>query len=453
VPVYAVLFMLLTWSGASPGQDLIREAGEAATGQQAGDADGEAEGQVPGDITPGQAPGNDGEIPDERVRQNLLNLLNRIEDLRQVEVTVEGGVVQIDGQAATNRAITQARELAERTAGVNFVINNISETQEVSGRLTPALERMSERLLWLLRELPIILMALLVLGIFIWLAKFITRFDAPFALISRKKLVQGIVKQIFATILGLIGILAALEILDATEFVGAVVGAAGLIGLALGFAFRDIAENYLASVFMGLRQPFSTNDIVKIDEHEGRVIRLTTRDTILLSYEGNHIRLPNSLVYKSVMINYTRNPQRRLDFVVGVGVEENLSRAQELGVAALLDTPGIVTDPPPVALVQEFGEFSMNLHFLAWIDQAETDWLATRSEALRSVKRAFDENDVEMPFPTYEATISREAAQRRKEEEKEAPPRKPREPLDENIRETVEAESRDPREENLLENQ
>jgi small-conductance mechanosensitive channel len=441
--------MLLTWSGASPGQDLIREAGEAATGQQAGDADGEAEGQVPGDITPGVAPDGDaGSVDDQRIRKTLMNLLQRIEDLREVEVAVEGGIAQLGGEAATNRAITQARELAERTEGVNFVINNISETQEVSGRLAPALERMSERLTWLLKELPIIVMALAVLGFFIWLARFLTRFDAPFALFSRKKLVQGIVKQIFSTILVLLGILAALEILDATEFVGAVVGAAGLIGLALGFAFRDIAENYLASVFMGLRQPFSTNDIVRIDEHEGRVLRLTTRDTILLSYEGNHIRLPNSMVYKSVMTNYTRNPDRRLDFVVGVGVEENLARAQEIGIAALRDTPGISADPPPAALVEEFGEFAMNLRFMAWINQAEHDWLTTRSEALRSVKRALDENSVEMPFPTYE---QRERSAHRLEEEKEAPPRHQKVVLDENIQETVKEENQDSREENLLE--
>ncbi len=94
--------------------------------------------------------------------------------------------------------------------------------------------------------------------------------------------------------------LVALEILDATAIVGALLGTAGVLGVALGFAFKDILENYLAGILMSLRQPFSPRDHVVIDGNEGLVIALNSRATILMTLDGNHLRLPNALVFRSV---------------------------------------------------------------------------------------------------------------------------------------------------------
>jgi small-conductance mechanosensitive channel len=152
------------------------------------------------------------------------------------------------------------------------------------------------------------------------------------------------------------GVLLALEILDATALVAAVLGTAGLFGLVLGFAFRDLAENAIASLLLSLRQPFAPNDLVSIEGCEGHVLRLTSRATVLLSVEGNHVRIPNATVYKGVIVNYTRNPLRRFDLAAGVGVDEDLIAAQRLGVEILRVTPGVLADPPPQALVEDLGE-------------------------------------------------------------------------------------------------
>src|SRR5690606_21022551 len=114
-------------------------------------------------------------------------------------------------------------------------------------------------------------------------------------------------------------------------FVGALFGAAGVAGIILGFAFREIIENYLASILLSLRRPFSTGDHVVVATHEGKVIRLTSRDTILMTLEGNHLRLPNSVVFKAEILNFSRNPLRRFDFSVGLGVDEDISSAIALG--------------------------------------------------------------------------------------------------------------------------
>jgi small-conductance mechanosensitive channel len=203
------------------------------------------------------------------------------------------------------------------------------------------------------------------------------------------------------------GALLALEILDATALVAAVLGTAGLFGLVLGLAFRDLAENAIASLLLSLRQPFAPNDLVSIEGCEGHVLRLTSRATVLLSVEGNHVRIPNATVYKGVIVNYTRNPLRRFDLAAGVGVEEDLAAAQRLGVEVLRTTPGVLADPPPQALVEALGESNVVVRYLGWVDQHAADFLKVKSEAIRRVKEALDAAGISMPEPTYRVHLRR----------------------------------------------
>ncbi len=202
------------------------------------------------------------------------------------------------------------------------------------------------------------------------------------------------------TILGA-GLLIALELLDATALVGAALGAAGVVGIAVGFAFRDIIENYLAGLLLSMRRPFSPNDFVSIDGDEGRVVRLTSRATVLLTLEGNHLRIPNAKVFKAVLLNFTRNPLRQFHFEVGVGVKEDLVRVQDLAVDTLSSMEVVLEQPPPFTLIRQLGDSSVLLRLHAWVDQSSTDFFKARSEAIRLVKTAFDDADIEMPEPIY----------------------------------------------------
>ena len=114
------------------------------------------------------------------------------------------------------------------------------------------------------------------------------------------------------TIVVLLGILLALNLLGATALVGAVLGSAGVVGLVLGFAFKDIAENYVSGVLLSLRRPFAPGDHLLIDKYEGKVVALTSRATLLMTMDGNHLSLPNSLVFKSVVLNFSVNPEASL---------------------------------------------------------------------------------------------------------------------------------------------
>jgi small-conductance mechanosensitive channel len=120
-----------------------------------------------------------------------------------------------------------------------------------------------------------------------------------------------------------------------------------------------------------------------------------------MTRDGNHLRIPNSLIITSVMTNFTRNPLRRLEFMVGVSVDFNLQEARKLGIETLGATAGILPDPGPQVLVAELGDSTVQLRFLAWINQHDSDFLKARSEAIRQVKAAYDQAGIEMPEPIY----------------------------------------------------
>ena len=202
------------------------------------------------------------------------------------------------------------------------------------------------------------------------------------------------------------GVLVALEVMDATALVGAVLGTAGVLGVALGFAFKDTLENYLAGLLMSLRQPFSPRDHVVIDGNEGVVVAMTSRATILMTPDGNHLRLPNALVFRSVTLNYTRNPSRRFEFDVGIGVGEDLVQAQQIGVDELRQLDGVMAKPPPRAYIAALGDSNVQLRFHGWVDQRTHDFLLVKSEAIRMVKLALEAAGMDMPEPIYRVQIT-----------------------------------------------
>jgi small-conductance mechanosensitive channel len=209
----------------------------------------------------------------------------------------------------------------------------------------------------------------------------------------------------------LAGVLVALDLLDATALVGALAGTAGLAGLALGFAFKDIVENYLAGFLLALRQPFAKNDHIVVDAYDGLVVRLTPRETILMTLEGNHVRLPNATVFRSPLLNYSRNPRRRFEFDAGVGPVDDLALARTEGIEVLREMRGVMDDPSPEALLVELGESWVTVRFSGWVDQGSADFLRVRSEAIRLVKSSLEEAGISIPSPEYRVRLVRDEDQ------------------------------------------
>lgn len=399
---------------------------------------------------------------DAAIRSRLLAVLGAIEGLQDIEVQVASGVVTLAGEVPSARLNRAAFEIASRTDGVVYVLNRLGEETDVASRLRPASRKFQEMGADLLRALPVGLIALLVVVLFWFLGQWAGSRGAWLRRAGLSDLAVNLGLRIVRLLVIGTGLLIALEILDATAMVGALLGVAGIAGIALGFAFRNIAENYLAGVLLSARNPFAIGDDVKIGEFLGKVVRLTSRDTVLMTPDGNHLRIPNSNIITSAMLNFSRNPLRRFEFKVGVSVDLEVATARELGSATLRGMKGILPDPRPQVLISELGDSTVQLSFLAWVDQRETDFLKARSEAIRQVKSAFDAAGIEMPEPIYRIHL-RDAASLKPGEggaaqAEPAPPPRPAAPkaessdvtVDRAIDEQVAEDLRTSDEENLL---
>jgi small-conductance mechanosensitive channel len=273
-----------------------------------------------------------------------------------------------------------------------------------------ALELMEAKLVKLVASAPLLLVAILIVLFSMWFGRFVAGRMRVLTRISRSNpYMDGLLRGIVRGLIVLAGVLVALDLLDKTSLVTAVLGSAGVVGLVLGFAFKDIAENYIAGVLLSLRRPFAPGDTVRIDVHEGKVVSLTSRATVLMTFDGNHLQLPNSLVFKSVLLNYSRNPQRRFDFETGIGTHASWHKAMDTGLAALASVDGVLADPAPNVLIKNLADTGATLLFLGWIDQTRNDLGKTRSEAMRRVRKTLFEAGILPPDPVQKVMLMREA--------------------------------------------
>ena len=338
---------------------------------------------------------------DQAIAERLSAITAAIAGLEQVEVRVTSGVLVLSGEVASVQLSRDVEQIASRLEGVVYVQNNLQEQLAVSSRLAPASEKIQELANKTLRMVPLLLLALIIIVLFAQLGAWLARRSIWLKRLGLSELTSNLGMRFVRLVITGIGVLIALELLDATALVSAALGIAGVIGIALGFAFRNIVENYLAGVLLSTRNPFAVGDQIQVGEFTGSVVRLTSRDTVLMTYDGNHLRIPNSDIITSALTNFSRNPLRRFGFKVGVSVELDLVSVRQLGITTLVNMPGILKDPLPRCLVTELGDSTVLLQFYAWIDQTHTDFLKARSEGIRLVKSAFDQAGIEMPEPIY----------------------------------------------------
>ncbi len=277
---------------------------------------------------------------------------------------------------------------------------------------TSVQDRLLDKTYRVLAALPLLGLAILLFVISWQVGRWLSRRKALERVATKNPFLQELARTTVQWTAIVIGLLVALEVMEATTLVGAVLGTAGALGVALGFAFRDILENYLAGILMGIRQPFAPKDHVVIDGNEGVLVSLTSRATTLMTLDGNHLRLPNALVFRSVILNYTRNPKRRFSFDVGIGVNEDLVEAQRIGVEELSAIPGVIADPPPRAFIAALGDSNVQVRFQGWMDQRANDFLLIKSEAIRRVKVAMDAAGMDMPEPIYRVQLREAGADR-----------------------------------------
>ncbi|MBO6937413.1 MAG: mechanosensitive ion channel [Deltaproteobacteria bacterium] len=365
---------------------------------------------------------------DSDIEGSLRRILSGIPELATLRLDVDGGIVHLRGTTKDEESLERAIVLIREREGVIYVDAEVEVKTSISEQIQGAFADLKTKAKRMVGKLPVAGIGVLLFLIALFISRKVARSKVGSRVFGETPLMRQVVARLLGTLIMIGGILLALDIMGATGAVGAVLGTAGIVGLAVGFAFKDIVENYLAGILLAFHRPFAAGDFIEVGGTSGKVIRLAARETILMTLEGNHVQIPNSQVFKSSTTNYTRNPKRRLDFVVGIGTGEELARAQTLGVDALAKMKGTMDDPVPFAWVEGFGDSSMSVHYFAWVDQREFDFFKVKSEAIRQVKRALDEAGVDLPNPILDIDVFNEQGRRAKHLEKakaaepEAPP-------------------------------
>ena len=281
----------------------------------------------------------------------------------------------------------------------------------IGERFMSALEQVQDKLLHLVASIPLLLIALLIVLFASWLGGVASRrMRIVKRISSTNPYMEGLLRSSVRTVIVLAGVVVALDLLNATSLVGAVLGSAGVIGLVLGFGFKDIAENYIAGVLLSLRKPFSPGDTVRIDSFEGKVVALIARATIMMTVDGNHLQLPNSIVFKSVLLNYSRNPKRRFDFETAVDGRASWHQAMDTGIAAIASVEGVLDTPAPASLIRSLSNDGAILQFSGWIDQGHNDLARTRSEAMRRVRSSLRAANILPPETVQKVVVLRSEA-------------------------------------------
>jgi len=210
-------------------------------------------------------------------------------------------------------------------------------------------------------------------------------------------LLLSVVVQALSIPIILLGVYFVLQVAGLTRLAVTVLGGTGLFGIVVGFAFRDIAENFLSSILLSVRNPFRTGDLIEVDGHVGIVENLNIRSTVLRTLDGNYVQIPNANVYKSTIKNYSSSERRRADFVVGIGYESPTTKAQTLIANVLRQHPAVLETPEPLVLVEELGAATVNLRVFYWFASAVYSPAKINSALLRLSKDALLKGGIELP--------------------------------------------------------
>ena len=252
-----------------------------------------------------------------------------------------------------------------------------------------------------IKMLPNIALAVIIFIFFVYLSKWarnlfrnlVDRFSANAA-----------INNLFATIVQFIvvaiGIFVALSLLQLDTVVTSLLAGAGIIGLAIGFAFQDLTANFISGVLLAVQRPIKVGDIIKSADHQGFVEKIELRSTVIRTFQGLHVIIPNKDVFQNSLTNYTKTPDMRLDLEVGISYGDSLERVKEITLNAVKGVPHLIKNKEVKLHYTGFGDSSINFVLQMWITYKNNqNLLEARSTAIMAIKKAYDEQDITIPFP------------------------------------------------------
>ena len=275
---------------------------------------------------------------------------------------------------------------------MKFNLNKITDL--INGKLNLWVET-------IIKLLPNIFLAAIVLVLGIFIAKFIRKLAVKIvSKISPNITLQNLFGSIiYFTALGVL-LFTVLTILNLDKAVTSILAGAGILGLALAFAFQDIASNFMSGIFISFRKPLKVGDIVEIKGYMGRVIEINLRDTVMQTFKGKTVIIPNREVFQNPIENYSFLQKRRFDLEFRISLQEDLEKVHQVTLAALKDIKDLSADDETHVYFTEIGKSAIHISVRMWINTPEQiTYNEVGSEAIMKIQKAYKENNITIPFP------------------------------------------------------
>ncbi len=235
-----------------------------------------------------------------------------------------------------------------------------------------------------------------------WLAGLLS---APLTRLTQSQLIKVVIRRTVRALIILLGLYGFLKLAGLTDFAVAIISGTGLIGLVVGFAFKDIAENFIASILLSIQRPFKIGDVIEAQGHIGVIKQVTARATTLVDFDGNHIQIPNATIYKNIIKNLTANPNMRGHFSVGIGYDSHVRDAHQIALACMQANEAVLDEPEPMILVESLGSSTINLTCYFWLNSHKHSVIKVASALMHSVVKAYLKHGISMPDDARERIL------------------------------------------------
>lgn len=250
--------------------------------------------------------------------------------------------------------------------------------------------------------LPNIILAAIVLGLSLVMARYLKKMASKaLCRTTGNQTVVGVISNVVVAGFMIIALFVVLNILNLSDAVTALLGTAGVIGLAIGLALQDPLVNLFSGVLMSVRDYYQVGDLIETNGYFGKIQRITLRSTILLQPDGQEVIIPNKEVIQNPLKNFSHNGRRRVELSCGVAYGDDLEKVKEIAISAIENSGIELRESRPIEFYfTEFGGSSINFTLRFWKNiTAQKDYLAAKDLAIIALKKAFDENNITIPFP------------------------------------------------------
>lgn len=285
------------------------------------------------------------------------------------------------------------------------IITLITQTRYTAMGIDKAYNLLSEKLLsWFhtaIKMIPNLIAAILIFIVFYVIGWIIRKLvSKTLQRITKNQAVVNLLETISGVVIAGIGFFFALGVLQLDGAVTTLLAGAGVVGLALGFAFRDSIANIISGIILSFRHPFIIGDLIECKGYFGHVHKINLRCTIIRNPQGYLSHIPNKDMLGNPFNNYTWNHQRRVDLECGVSKADDLEKVKTVAIEAVKSIDNYNSDRAVELYFTEFADSSMKFVVRFWVHyHKNADWYAGRSSAIMAIRKQFDINNISTPFP------------------------------------------------------